>query len=325
MFRARGARLSSWLAEIRRETPLEQERVLRKRGPSHYNGREPAAVSQALSRRSYVLKTTLSLMLVLAAFPAAAQTWLPAARDARIMAAHPDGNNGGYGYMALKKGNGESRGIVGFELPPGGLADGDVAYLRLFVDPLQRRRGVNGTWVTANLISSCDGAPAWVEGSNRIDRFFCIKKCPKAKDDPSCPVDPSPGVTWKCPIDPEAVDGEPDCAQQWDGGAAFIRRSPDYPDEIFEEAPIDPDAPSVNVVKGDREILFDVTEHVRRAYTCGDLSPSWLIRRASHSGAKMFFFNKEARAGLCACGRVDVCTEPDLEPALYIGPPEGIE
>jgi hypothetical protein len=227
--------------------------------------------------------------------------------------------------MILKRGNGESRGIIGFDLPAGGMDEDDVAYLRLFVDPIRDNRGQGGTWVVLNLVSECDGAPEWIEGSHRVDRFYCVNKCARVDDDATCPTDVAPGVTWKCPIDADISDGQPDCPQQWNGAQAFVRRSPSFAKDFFDGAPLDPDAPAVLVTDDARAVMFDVTEHVRRAYACGDLTPSWIVRRASHSGGKIWFFSREAREGLCACGRLDLCADDEVDPALYIGPEEGLE
>jgi hypothetical protein len=182
----------------------------------------------------------------------------------------------------------------------------------------------------ANLVSTCDGAPPWVEGTSRFDRFYCVGNCFRAPDDPRCPTEGAPGVTWRCAEDADTTDGDPDCPEEWNGAQDFVRRSPDLPPkivELFRDAPLDPDAPAALVHREDgaSPVLFDVTEHVRRAYACGDLSPSWLFRRASRSGKKVRLLTREAREAACACGRQHLCQLDALEPMLYVGPPEGLE
>jgi hypothetical protein len=127
-------------------------------------------------------------------------------------------------------------------------------------------------------------------------------------------------------LDIDASDGKPDCEATWNGAQSFVRRSPDYQRDIFnDDSEIDPDAPAVLVTEDMTSVLFDVTAHVRRAYACGDMSPSWIVRRASRPGGKIWFFTKEARVALCYCGRLDLCESDQIDPALYIGPPEGLE
>jgi len=277
------------------------------------------------SLRFFLLSVCCAVGLV--PTPAEAADWvLPASRDARIMRAHGTRSNGGYGRASLKVGNGESRGLVGFELPPGGLAVGQTATLRLRIDP-RGHLSKRGTLIIANLITRCRGEGAdWTEGRAIGDKFYCKRRCKRKHPAPGCPDSIEPGVTWRCPTDLDVLGNQSDCDVSWYGAEAFLRTRPELVADLHPEVGVDLEAPFGRYFDDDEEILLDVTAHVREAYACGDLSPSWVIRRADRRGGKMKFFSREAPTQLCECAAdgykraVPLCGV-DVAPKLLISTP----
>lgn len=247
---------------------------------------------------------------------------IKASQDARIQKAHSHENHGGAGLITVKLANGEARGLVQFDLPDRfqRLGFGDRVLLRMYAS---NKRLKNGTWVLANLMA-CD-APKWVEGQWRRDKVRIKttagqckqEKCRRKNGGPGCPDAPSAGVTWLCPIDPNVQNPKVNCENPGNWTEKYIRRAPAASGirskDVKQGAAVDDSTPT-RVLNQPGYFTLDVTDHVRKANQCGDVSPSWIIRRPNNDGIRPRILTKESEDLLDSCG----FPESDVAPTLIL-------
>lgn len=229
--------------------------------------------------------------------PASAPTVVLLATQASdVMQAHGNGSNGGRGVMTIQHGP-HRRALIQFALD--GVESAQRAVLALQIDPASKKiASRDGTTLVANLMSSCDGAPIWLEGPSRRDSFYCAKVCSK---DEACKRARAtqPGVTWRCPLDRDTGNTKPDCpVPDWSGAEAFIR-----PPLVTN----DPNAPSTVIHQGATEIRIDVTPLIQQALACGDMRPTLIVWKQDRDEGKIRVFANEAPAALCACNETALC------------------
>ena len=275
------------------------------------------------------------LLSVIATRQAAAQTQrtvaIPCERDTGQLAqAHPYNNDGAWGYLWIKVGNGENRIALGFDTTPlAGLQSNIVsAVIRLRCgDHTFTLSGTSFSIHAYNPYNQID----WIEGNDRFNLFTYADdrrfyRSPKAVG--------GPGITWRCEADNNPNDGKCNCLTPWlpfttwNGGLAeptepvanlprgFRTTASDIRIEKKGYDPLQAAALKCYLNGGGvdcwRAVDFDVTADIREFAGIGFNHPTWLIRRtppASGSGGAHFFSREGA---ICIFGI------PELTPTLFV-------
>jgi hypothetical protein len=253
---------------------------------------------------------------------------IPAERDSTLMEAHPQDNDGAWGYLWPKLGNQENRIVVGFRLDALAGRSDDVVTAKVVLRAAKHTFRKFGT--RFGIYALEPGALLdWLEGDGRHDHFsYCSRR-----DLRRAPLrSAGPGVTWTCEVDTGTLDELPLCATPWgelaiwSGGFAL----PGEPAERLPRGHVATATDSHAEFKGYdplcrtalacfassasldcfRRVEFDVTADVARFLASGEHRPSWVIKKdGPESGAAHFFSREGARC---------IMREPALGPQLVL-------
>lgn len=246
------------------------------------------------------------------------------------MAAHPNDNDGAWGFLWLKWNSPrlENRVLLGFDLAP--LADraGDVLSATVVLRAADHTFPSRGSRL--GIFASDPGAIDWLEGDLRFDHFsYCSKTTLRRS---STGVG-DPGVTWSCEVDTSASadpGAAPTCLapsppEPWQGGEpapgdalASARGFRSAPTRSQVEAkgydPLCRKALACFATSASpdcwRKVELDVTPDVRERLATGDHRVSWILRKERVEAGAARFFSREG--ALCIMG------VPALRPQLRV-------